>query len=284
MFQKKIVEKYLSKLDKELLEQKYDLFCSIFKNEKKIENIRNSKEEQYQEGFIRDVFCSVLNYTIKPEPDYNILTELKNETKNKNNARKSDGAICEENNENKIRAVIELKGTDTTDLDKVAFQAFSYKNFHNECNYVIVSNFERLRIYVETQIEFEEFNLFTLSFERFCILYLLLELNQLKADIPLKLKHETLSEEKQITDNFMQTIPHSSVFCLKIYARIIYNPKSVMQILKTVMLNLFQHLVTMAKSTNFYFSKKHRSFWTEFFSFCSAKTGIFCRQTASWES
>ena len=202
MFQKKIVEKYLSKLDKELLEQKYDLFCSIFKNEKKIENIRNSKEEQYQEGFIRDLFVSVLGYTIKPEENYNILTELKNEVANKSNSKKSDGAICEENNENKIRAVIELKGTDTTDLDKVAFQAFSYKNFHNECNYVIVSNFERLRIYVETQIEFEEFNLFTLNFERFCILYLLLELNQLKADIPLKLKHETLSEEKQITDNF----------------------------------------------------------------------------------
>ena len=202
MFQKKIVEKYLSKLDKELLNQKYDLFCSIFKNEKKIENIRNSKEEQYQEGFIRDLFVSVLGYTIKPEENYNILTELKNEVANKSNSKKSDGAICEENNENKIRAVIELKGTDTTDLDKVAFQAFSYKNFHNECNYVIVSNFERLRIYVETQIEFVEFNLFTLSFERFCILYLLLELNQLKADIPLKLKHETLSEEKQITDNF----------------------------------------------------------------------------------
>ncbi|MDY4132514.1 Eco57I restriction-modification methylase domain-containing protein [Treponema sp.] len=202
MFQKKIVEKYLSKLDKELLEQKYDLFCSIFKNEKKIENIRHSKEEQYQEGFIRDLFVSVLGYTIKPEENYNILTELKNEVANKSNSKKSDGAICEENDENKIRAVIELKGTDTTDLDKVAFQAFSYKNFHNECNYVIVSNFERLRIYVETQIEFEEFNLFTLNFERFCILYLLLELNQLKADIPLKLKHETLSEEKQITDNF----------------------------------------------------------------------------------
>lgn len=202
MFQKSIVEKYLSQLDKELLKQKFDLFCSIFKNEKKLENIRNSKEEQYQEGFIRDLFVSVLGYTIKPEENYNILTELKNEVANKSNSKKSDGAICEENNENKIRAVIELKGTDTVDLDKVAFQAFSYKNFHNECNYVIVSNFERLRIYVETQIEFEEFDLFTLSFERFCILYLLLELNQLKADIPLKLKHETLSEEKQITDSF----------------------------------------------------------------------------------
>ena len=202
MFQKKIVDKYLSKLDKELLNQKYELFCSIFKNEKKIENIRNSKEEQYQEGFIRDLFVSVLGYTIKPEENYNILTELKNEVANKSNSKKSDGAICEENNENKIRAVIELKGTDTTDLDTVARQAFDYKSHHENCNYAIVCNFERLRLYVETQIEFIEFNLFTLTFEDFCILYLLLELNQLKNDIPLKLKHETLSEEKQITDNF----------------------------------------------------------------------------------
>ncbi|MDD5789348.1 MAG: N-6 DNA methylase [Spirochaetia bacterium] len=202
MFQKSIIEKYLSKLDANLLHEKYELFCANYKNENKIANIRAIKEEQYQEGFIRDVFCSVLNYTIKPEPDYNILTELKNETKNKNNARKSDGAICEENNESRVRAVIELKGTDTTDLDTVARQAFDYKSHHENCNYAIVCNFERLRLYVETQIEFIEFNLFTLTFEDFCILYLLLELNQLKNDIPLKIKHETLSEEKQITDNF----------------------------------------------------------------------------------
>ena len=202
MFQKSIIEKYLSKLDTNLLHEKYKKYCANYKNETKIANIRAIKEEQYQEGFIRDVFCSVLNYTIKPEPDYNILTELKNETKNKNNARKSDGAICEENNESRVRAVIELKGTDTTDLDTVARQAFDYKSHHENCNYAIVCNFERLRLYVETQIEFIEFNLFTLTFEDFCILYLLLELNQLKNDIPLKLKHETLSEEKQITDNF----------------------------------------------------------------------------------
>lgn len=202
MFQKSIIEKYLSKLDANLLHEKYEKYCANYKNETKIANIRAVKEEQYQEGFIRDVFCSVLNYTIKPEPDYNILTELKNETKNKNNARKSDGAICEENNESWVRAVIELKGTDTTDLDTVARQAFDYKSHHENCNYAIVCNFERLRLYVETQIEFIEFNLFTLTFEDFCILYLLLELNQLKNDIPLKLKHETLSEEKQITDNF----------------------------------------------------------------------------------
>ncbi len=80
MFQKKIIEKYLSKIESKLLVEKYALYCSIFADKEKQENIRNSKEEQYQEGFIRDLFCSVLGYTIKPEANYNILTELKNET------------------------------------------------------------------------------------------------------------------------------------------------------------------------------------------------------------
>lgn len=197
MFQKRIVEKYLSNISKDLLNEKYALYCSIFANKEKQENIRNSKEEQYQEGFIRDLFCSVLGYTIKPEPNYNILTELKNDTKT--SSKKSDGAIVINN---EVKAVIELKGTDTQDLDKVAFQAFSYKNHHERCNYVIVSNFERLRLYVETQIEYKEFNLFNLSKNDFDFLYLLLQLENITNDIPLKLKHETLSEEKEITNNF----------------------------------------------------------------------------------
>ncbi|STQ85666.1 restriction /modification enzyme [Helicobacter muridarum] len=101
-----------------------------------------------------------------------------------------------------MKAVIELKGTYTQDLDKVAFQAFSYKNHHEKCNYVIVSNFERLRLYVETQIKYEEFNLFNLSKDSFDLLYLLLQLENITNDIPLKLKYETLTEEKEITNNF----------------------------------------------------------------------------------
>ena len=197
MFQKKIIDKYLSKIEKDVLSQKYELFCSIFANEEKQANIRESKEEQYQEGFIRDLFCSCLGYTIKPEANYNILTELKNESKS--NAKKSDGAIVLEG---VVKAVIELKGTDTQDLDRVAFQAFSYKNHHENCPYVIVSNFERLRVYVETQIEFVEFNLFSLTKEKFDLLFLLLSIESIKNDIPLKLKHETLTEEKEITNSF----------------------------------------------------------------------------------
>ena len=122
MFQKKVIEKYLSKIGKELLTEKYNLYRSIFADKTKQENIRNSKEEQYQEGFIRDLFCSCLGYTIKPEANYNILTELKNESKS--NSKKSDGAIIINDD---VKAVIELKGTDTQDLDKVAFRRSATK-------------------------------------------------------------------------------------------------------------------------------------------------------------
>nr|MCR5401454.1 N-6 DNA methylase [Treponema sp.] len=198
MFQKRIVEKYSAKLNKTIIDEKYDLFRSIFANPEKQENIRNSKEEQYQEGFLRDLFVSVLGYTINPEPNYNLLTEQKNISKGNDN-RKADGAVIFDN---KVKVVIELKGTDTTDLNKIESQAFLYKEHNPECKYVVISNFERLRFYVENAIEFIEFNLFNLSRNDFQMLYLCLEINQIKNDIPLQLKHETVSQEKEITDSF----------------------------------------------------------------------------------
>lgn len=202
MFQKKIVDYYLSFLDKNVLKEKYELFSKTFLDKAKQENIRHSKEEQYQEGFLRDLFCQILGYVIKPEKDFNLFTEAKNDVKNKSNSKKADGAICEKNNENNVKCVIELKSTQTKDLDNVAFQAFSYKNFHSNCRYIIVSNFERLRFYIDVQSDFIEFNLFNLDFDNFSVLYLLLEANQLNNDIPTKIKNESLSAEKQITDDF----------------------------------------------------------------------------------
>lgn len=60
-------------------------------NPEKQENIRNSVETQYQEGFCRDLFCQCLGYTINPEPGYNLITEQKNENDKDN--RKADAAI-----------------------------------------------------------------------------------------------------------------------------------------------------------------------------------------------
>jgi hypothetical protein len=62
-----------------------------------------------------------------------------------------------------VKAVIELKGTNTTDLGKIEVQAFGYKNNQPEYAYVITSNFEKLRFYIDNAIEHIEFNLFTLN-------------------------------------------------------------------------------------------------------------------------
>ena len=95
--------------------------------------------------------------------------------------------------------VIELKGTNTTDLAKVEPQAFGYKNNQQDCVYVITSNFEKLRFYIDNAIEHIEFNLFTLSEEAFQLLYVCIAFENIKKNLPKKLKEESLSQEENIT-------------------------------------------------------------------------------------
>ena len=76
------------------------------------QNIRDSMEEQFQEGFLREQFVKELGYTINPNPNYNLKTELKNET----GAKKADGAIMVSG---KALGVIELKSTITIDLESI---------------------------------------------------------------------------------------------------------------------------------------------------------------------
>lgn len=192
LFQNTVVKKYSNTLNKSVVDEKWQLFTTIFHNSVKQQNIRNSKEEQYQAIFLNDLFVQVLGYTQHPNTNYNLITEQKNET----NSKKADGAILL--NEN-VHAVIELKGTETTDLTKIETQAFGYKNNQKDCSYVIISNFEKLRFYVDNATEFVEFNLFTLSRDEFNLLYLCLSLESMQSDLPKKIKYESVSNEDKIT-------------------------------------------------------------------------------------
>ncbi|MFZ4401968.1 MAG: Eco57I restriction-modification methylase domain-containing protein, partial [Bacteroidales bacterium] len=111
-------------------------------------------------------------------------------------SKKADGAIIIEN---KVVAVIELKGCDTIDLSKVEVQAFNYKNNQPDCVYVITSNFEKLRFYIDNAIEHIEFNLFALTEEDFQLLYLCLGYGNISRNVAKKIKDESLSEEDVIT-------------------------------------------------------------------------------------
>ncbi len=192
LFQKSVEKKYLNELDSVLIDKKYSDFQTYFANPERQENIRNSKEEQFQEGFLRELFVKILGYTLNPEPNFNLTTELKNIA----NSKKADGAILK--GEDAI-AVIELKGTDTTDLDKIETQAFGYKNHHPKCVYVITSNFEKLRFYIQNAVDHIDFDLFNLTREQFALLWLCLEKDNLINNLPLKIKESSVLQEENIT-------------------------------------------------------------------------------------
>ncbi|MEY3498444.1 MAG: hypothetical protein RL308_113 [Bacteroidota bacterium] len=216
LFQRTIIKKHLLELNNTDIDAAYKRFTDYFHNSTIQKNIRGAKEEQFQEGFLRELFGHIMGYTLNPNPNFNLTTELKNTS----NSKKADGAVLIDG---RAVAVIELKGTETTDLNKIEVQAFGYKNNQSECTYVITSNFEKLRFYIDNTIDFEEFNLFTLNRDQFNLLYLCLSYENIKNNIPKRLKAESVSQEDQITkklykdysefkralfDNLVQLNPH----------------------------------------------------------------------------
>lgn len=192
LYQSSVLKKFLAGQDEAQMKAAYDAFSGHFLNPKMQEEIRGLKEEVYQDGFLRDLFVKVLGYTLQPEEGYNLIREKKNET----DSKKADGAILDGE---KVVAVIELKGTDTKDLKKVDGQAFGYKNNHPDCTYVITSNFEKLRFYIQNQTYLEEFNLFELTYSEFQVLWLFLQKDNLLSGVPLKVREESLVKEEEVT-------------------------------------------------------------------------------------
>jgi type I restriction-modification system DNA methylase subunit len=192
LFKSSILTRQVFYQNKAILAEKWAIYQAHFLNKDIQQNIINSKEEEYQEGFLNDLFVNVLGYTKKPNTNFNLISEQKNET----DSKKSDGAILIDN---KILGVIELKGTNTIDLTKIESQAFGYKNSHKGCTYVIISNFEKLRLYIDDKTEFIEFNLFQLTEKEFEVLYFCLSYESIKQNKPKITKDNSESDEKLIT-------------------------------------------------------------------------------------
>ncbi|MCC5943456.1 MAG: N-6 DNA methylase [Bernardetiaceae bacterium] len=202
IFQHKLIEKERKALDMSKVEEAWTKYQSVFLSEEVQHNIRKSKEEQYQRGFLQDLFQNVLGYTLNPTSNFNLTTEFKNVK----DSKKADGAILSD--KGKVLAVIELKGTATTDLNKVEVQAFGYKNNQPGCKYVITSNFEKLRFYVDNAVDYEEFYLFRMDKYRFERLWICLAAENLLAGLPDTLKKESLAEEESITHTLYKEYAH----------------------------------------------------------------------------
>jgi len=212
IFQKSVIQKQFIYLDKEQLGSAYQTFKANF-TPAKIEKIKELKEEEYQDGFLRDLFVDVLGYTLKPDDNYNLVREFKNI----DDAKKTDGAILKDGN---AIAVIELKSTKTKELKNVTQQAFNYKNNQPNCKYVITSNFQKLRFYIDFANEFEEFDLFNMTKKEFDLLYLVLSKNSIFNDTPLELKKETIFHEENVSK---QLYKDYSAFKNKLFDNLIKN-------------------------------------------------------------
>ena len=192
LLQRNIVKKYLNLLNEEQTLRLWEQYQSYFLNEDIQANIHKIKEEQFQEGFLRELFVKVLGFTINPSPNYNLTTELKNEV----GTKKADGAILL--NE-KVIGVIELKDHKTPDLASIEDQAFGYKSKHKDTRLIIISNFEKLRLYIDDAVEYREWDIFHMTLDEFRELYLCLAWQQIEHGIAIKMKQESVSSEDQIT-------------------------------------------------------------------------------------
>lgn len=192
LIQRNIIKKYLNLSGEEQVAEPWEQYQRYFLNEEIQNNIHKIKEEQFQEGFLRELFVNVLGYTINPSPNYNLTTEQKNEV----GSKKADGAILKDE---KVIGVIELKDHKTPDLASIEDQAFGYKSKHKDTRLVIISNFEKLRLYIDNAVEYREWDIFHMTAEDFRELYLCLSWSQVERGAALQMKQESVSSEDQIT-------------------------------------------------------------------------------------
>jgi len=201
LFQKNIVKKYVGLLNEELIAKAWGQYQSYFLNEDIQANIHKIKEEQFQEGFLRELFVKILGYTINPSPNYNLTTEKKNEV----GSKKADGAILLND---LVIGVIELKDHKTPDLASIEGQAFGYKSKHKDTRLVIISNFEKLRLYIDNAVEYREWDIFNMTVDEFRELYLCLAWQQVEHGVALQMKQESVSSEDQITQALYKDYSH----------------------------------------------------------------------------
>jgi len=192
LFQKSVFENYLSKIDEDKLLPGWKEFQAKFLTPSIQSEINQLKEEEFQFQFLQRLFDNCLGYNIELGENRNLYVEKKNQT----DSKKADGAIIINGD---VVCVIELKSTKTKNLNDIQDQAFQYKVSHPNCKYVVTSNFNKLRFYIENTTEFEEFDLFNLTKDRFKTLWLCLSYDSISNGTPVKIKNESLVNEEAIT-------------------------------------------------------------------------------------
>ncbi|MBE0515580.1 N-6 DNA methylase [Sulfurimonas sp.] len=200
------------KQDEALIAQRWAAYQNFLA---KVEFVKSVKEEKYQDGFLHDIFEECLGYTLDNTNPQNF--NLEREKKNETDAKKADGVIYVNG---EVVGIVELKDQKSKNLDAIEAQAFNYHNSHSNSKYIIISNFNELRFYIDKKTAYEKFNLFYLTYEEFKKLHLLLSYESIKDGLPLKLKEKSANFEQQISKELYRDF---SIFRNHLFENIVKN-------------------------------------------------------------
>jgi type I restriction-modification system DNA methylase subunit len=193
-----VLEKELKNLDDAKVRAAFETLKNNFSFETQ-KLILQSIEIALQGEFVELFFDDVLGYTRFPRLPWHIKREQNSAESNE----RADAAIAKNSDDEHIIAVVELKGTDTHDLKSVEQQVFKYFKQHPNCRYAIASNYQSIRLYIDDNQGYEEFNIFDLvnndDYERFRLLYCYLNKDAVLGDTTQKLRELTIIKEKEVT-------------------------------------------------------------------------------------
>ena len=229
LFQKSVLINYLTSVSGSDIEKGWNSLISYKEMDSKVQTF---KEEVFQAKFLEKIFVDCFGY--KSQYDSAEEGNLFFEQKNTSNSKKADGAIKKDG---EVIAVIELKSTKTKNLDDVKNQAFGYYTNNSKCEYVITSNFNKLRFYIERNEDYLEFDLFNIDKEEFKLLWLCLDSKNLLEGKPKEIKNKSLINEENITKKLYQDY---STFRQELFNNLIENNQTVE---KRVILNKTQKLL-----------------------------------------
>ena len=229
LFQKSVLTNYLTSVSDSDIDKGWNSLISYKEMDSKVQTL---KEEEFRAKFLEKIFVDCFGY--KSQYDSAEEGNLFFEQKNTSNSKKADGAIKKDG---EVIAVIELKSTKTKNLDDVKNQAFGYYTNNSKCEYVITSNFNKLRFYIERNEDYLEFDLFNIDKEKFKLLWLCLDSKNLLEGKPKEIKNKSLINEENITKKLYQDY---STFRQELFNNLIENNQTIE---KRVILNKTQKLL-----------------------------------------
>ncbi len=216
LFKDNLIKEKLQNFEIPNFEEKIEIIKK-WNNLYKTKNLQNKKEEELEAPFWDDFFWSILWYKSLTQDD---IYNRKFQPKVPEWWQKADlGLWFFSNEQNIMKVIVELKDANTS-LDKPQQrawnltpiqQAFKYKPYFKECDFVVVSNFYETRIYLDSYYDFEVWTLDSLvdsnedyfNFRKFYYLLSKDNLISLESISNTKSLLSTIrTQEKEITKKF----------------------------------------------------------------------------------